>query len=178
MASNEELVVDIKDDNDNVTQGKLFYIAFTKADRTKRAITAWAVCWGLAILSIPIILAHYILIPAFLIAGPIIARSRLKQPQEMITVDGECPHHKGPFSLKMEKTDTLPKWAYCPVCDKGLHIAESTTADALTTPEETTAATNENSESQDTVETTDAAQNNANVSENDLEAQQKTEKTT
>lgn len=124
MATKEEMAVSIKDDNNNVTSGTLFYTAFTKADRTKRAITIWVLCWLGAVVSIPIILIHYILIPAFLIAGPVMARSRLKQASEMEKVDGHCPHHDGPFTLKMEKTDVLPKWAYCPVCDKGIQIIE------------------------------------------------------
>jgi len=126
MASKEELAVDIKDDSNNITSGTLFFTSFNKSDRTKRAVTIWIVCWVLAVLSIPIILAHYILIPAFLIAGPILARARIKQTTEMEKVEGQCPHHNGPFTLKMEKTDLLPKWAYCPECDKGIQIIEKT----------------------------------------------------
>jgi len=128
MATKEELAVDIKDDSNNITSGTLYFTSFTKPDRTKRAIIIWAICWGLAILSAPIILAHYILVPAFLIAGPIMAYFRLKQTTEMEKVDGHCPHHDGPFSLKIEKTDTLPKWAYCPECNKGIQILEKTAA--------------------------------------------------
>jgi len=124
MATKEEQAVEIKDDSNNVSQGTLYFTSFTKADRTSRAIKIWIICWVLAILSIPIILAHYILIPAFLIAGPVMARSRLKQATEMEKVDGHCPHHDGEFTLKMEKTDLLPKWAYCPECDKGIQILE------------------------------------------------------
>lgn len=126
MATKEQLAVEIKDDNNNTEDGTLYFTSFTKADRTKRAITIWVICWVLAVLSIPIILAHYILIPAFLIAGPVMARSRLKQEAEMEKVEGTCPHHHGPFTLKMEKTDVLPKWAYCPECDKGIQIIEKT----------------------------------------------------
>ena len=124
MATKEEVAVDIKDDSNNVSAGTLFFTSFNKADRTKRAITIWVLCWIGAVVSIPIILIHYILIPAFLIAGPVLARSRLKQTIEMEKVDGHCPHHDGPFSLKMEKTDSLPKWAYCPECDKGIQILD------------------------------------------------------
>ena len=124
MATKQETTVVIKDDSNNVTAGTLYSTSFTKADRTKRAITIWVICWVLAVLSIPIILAHYILIPAFLIAGPVMARARLKQVAEMEKVEGLCPHHNGPFTLKMEKTDILPKWAYCPECDKGIQILE------------------------------------------------------
>jgi len=126
MATKEEQAVVIKDDSNNLSDGTLFFTAFTKADRTARAIKIWVICWILAIVSIPIILAHYILVPGFLIAGPLMARSRLKQIAEMEKVEGECPHHHGPFTLKMEKTDVLPKWAYCPECDKGIQIIEKT----------------------------------------------------
>ncbi len=126
MTGKEEIEVDIKNDSNNITVGTLFFTSFTKAERTKRAIIIWVGCWVAAVISIPIILLHYVLIPAFLIAGPIMARSRLKQTVEMEKVEGHCPNHSGPFSLKMEKTDTLPKWAYCPVCDKGIQILNKT----------------------------------------------------
>ncbi len=126
MATKEEMAIGIKDDSNNMTSGTLYYTAFNKADRTKRAITIWVLCWVGAVVSIPIILLHYILIPAFIIAGPVMARSKLKQTVEMEKVEGHCPHHDGPFSLKMEKTDNLPKWAYCPVCDKSIQIVEKT----------------------------------------------------
>lgn len=124
MATKEEVAVEIKDDSNKVTAGTLYFTSFNKADRTRRAITIWVLCWVGAVVSIPIILIHYILIPAFLIAGPVLARAKLKQSIEMEKVEGHCPHHDGPFSLKMEKTDTLPKWAYCPECDKGIQIID------------------------------------------------------
>jgi len=122
MASKEQLAIDIVNDDDEKRSGILFYTAFTPSDRTRRAIIALVGCWLGAVISIPIILAHYILIPAFLIAGPILARARLKQQDAKEKVEGECPHHNGQFSLKLEATDTLPKWIYCPECDKGLQI--------------------------------------------------------
>ena len=124
MASQQEMTVQFKTDEGVTRQGTLFYTAYTPSDRTRRAIIALVVCWLLAVASIPIILAHYILIPAFLIAGPVMARSRFKQQDSKEKVEGECPHHNGPFTLKLETTDVLPKWVYCPECDKGLQILE------------------------------------------------------
>jgi len=124
MASKEQLAVDIQDDDKNSAEGTLFYTAFTAADRTTRAVTILLICWVLAGVTLFIPIAHFFLVPAFLIAGPIMAFSRYKQQDAKEHVEGTCPRHKGSFSLKFEATDKLPKWAYCPECDGSIQILE------------------------------------------------------
>ena len=124
MASKETLAIEIQDDNDNSAQGVLHFTAFNPADRTSRAIIMLVVCWLLAGVTVFIPIAHFFLVPAFFIAGPIMAFSRYKQTDAKETVEGECPRHKGDFTLKLEATDKLPKWTYCPECDGAIQLVE------------------------------------------------------
>jgi len=127
MASKETLTIDIQDDNNNSAEGTMNYTAFNPADRTTRAITILAICWVLAGVTLFIPIAHFFLVPAFLIAGPVMAYSRYKQTDAKENVEGECPRHNGHFTLKLEATDKLPKWAYCPECDGAIQLVTKKT---------------------------------------------------
>ena len=124
MASKETLIIDIEDDNNNSSHGTLHYTAFNPADRLTRAVTILAICWVLAVITAFIPIAHFFLVPAFFIAGPVMAISRYKQADEKSNVEGECPRHNGPFTIKLEATDKLPKWTYCPECDGAIQFVE------------------------------------------------------
>lgn len=124
MASKQELNIDIQDDNNNSADGTLYFTAYNPADRTTRAITALIVCWVIAGVTVFIPIAHFFLVPAFLIAGPIVGFSRYKQQDSKDRVEGTCPRHNGQITVKLENTDKLPKWTYCPECDGGIQFVE------------------------------------------------------
>ena len=127
MASKQEQLIDIQDDNGNSQTGTMFYTAFSAADRTTRAVTAQVICWILAGITLFIPIAHFFLVPAFLIAGPVMAFSRYKQTNAKEKVEGTCPRHNGQFTINLETTDTLPKWTYCPECDGAIQFVEKQT---------------------------------------------------
>lgn len=127
MASNTQLAVIIKDDEGNQKDGTMYYTVFSSADRTKRAIIALVTCWVIAAISILIPIAHFFLVPGFFIAGPILAYSRLKMSESKEKVLGTCPRHNGEITIKLENTDTIPKYTYCPECDGAIQIVEKTT---------------------------------------------------
>ncbi len=126
MAAKQELVIEIQDDNNNTADGTLYFTAYNPADRTTRAITALVVCWVIAAVTVFIPIAHFVLVPAFFIAGPIVAFSRFRQQDSKEKVEGTCPRHNGPITVPMENTDTLPKWTYCPECDGAIQFVEKT----------------------------------------------------
>ena len=128
MASKQEMIIEIQDDNDNKADGKLFYTAYNPADRTTRAVTALIVCWVIAAVTLFIPIAHFFLVPAFLIAGPIVAFSRYRQEDSKEKVEGTCPRHNGEISVSMENTDKLPKWTYCPECNGAIQFVEKSNA--------------------------------------------------
>ena len=95
---------------------------FSQRERVKRALIAWAGFWLLAALSVPILVAHWILVPAFLVAGPWVGWRRLNTLSVPDKVTGTCPAHQGEFMLELEPDERLPLWKPCPGCGAPLHL--------------------------------------------------------
>jgi len=132
MASKEKTQVVLKSD-EGTTNGILYYTAYTGNDRTKRAVMTWLGCWLLAVITVFIPIAHFVLVPAFLIAGPIVGLSRYRQTDSKEKVVGMCPKHNAETTINLEATDKLPKWAYCPECNQSLQLSESAFTEQQTT---------------------------------------------
>lgn len=127
MASNTQVTIFIKDDEGNQKEGTMYSTVFSATDRVKRSIGALLGCWAIAAISIPIPVAHLVLVPCFFIAGPILAFFRLRMGESKEKVLGICPRHDGEINIKLENTDTLPKYTYCPECDGAIQLVEKNT---------------------------------------------------
>ena len=124
MAVEEQTTVSLSAAGRDDTLGQLHFTHYDRSDRMKRALIGLLGSWLLAALSIPIVLAHWLLVPAFTIAGPILFYKRLHQDVSLRKVDGPCPICREAFSLALEATDKLPKWDYCPHCNGSVQIGE------------------------------------------------------
>jgi hypothetical protein len=62
-----------------------------KRARIRRAIAAWACCWGAAIAAAFVVVLHWVLVPLLVIAGPIMALSQLTNRVTVLEVEGPCP---------------------------------------------------------------------------------------
>lgn len=124
MSAKETRAVYVRDDKGNGSEGVLHFTSYTPADRTKRAITAWVVCWVAAFLTFFIPIAHFFLVPAFLIAGPMMFYSRSRQVEALEKMLSVCPRCEKDLALEMETNDKLPKWTYCPACDGAIEVTE------------------------------------------------------
>jgi hypothetical protein len=115
---------------DATGEGVLHLQAFDTKERKIRAAKTWALMWLFAVLSLPIIIAHFVLVPGFLIAGPVLAVRRYRVTEVPDHVSGLCPSGKEDFTLKLEASDHLPMWSYCPVCNSSLQLLEKEGAGA------------------------------------------------
>lgn len=109
---------------DATGEGVLHLQTFDAKDRKVRAAKIWAMMWLFAVLSLPIIIAHFVLVPGFLIAGPVMAIRRYRVTEVPDHVSGKCPANKEDFTLKLESSDHLPMWSYCPVCNSSLQLLD------------------------------------------------------
>jgi len=109
-------------DGEQTTDAILYSLEFDQRELTKRALTRLGLCWLASIGSLPIIFAHWVLVPGFFIAGPIMAMTAYKMKLMPDHADGDCPVCKETISLKLEPKDTLPKWTYCPSCKKSVQV--------------------------------------------------------
>lgn len=124
MAISETTPVTIKDNDSKAREGEMLTTQFEQGDRVKRALLKLGLFWLLAAGSIPIIFAHWVLVPGFFIAGPFMAIRAYKVTQQSEQVSGVCPACEVNVSIKLEADDELPKWTYCPACNAPLHITQ------------------------------------------------------
>jgi hypothetical protein len=91
----------------------------------KRALLRLAACWAAAGVTLFIPLAHFVLVPGFLIAGPVMAVGAYRTEWARNHATGHCPACQADITLALEAKDTLPKWTYCPACNVPLQIIET-----------------------------------------------------
>ena len=118
----ENLPIRIQPNDGPSTAGVLYVANFDNQERLKRAAIMWGSCWLFAVLSVPVIIAHWILVPGFLLAGPIMGLRRYKVVSAIERVDGICPVCKASVIVPMEADDTLPKRTYCPKCSGPIQL--------------------------------------------------------
>jgi hypothetical protein len=122
-----EPVVFKNSSGDQATDAQLHITQFDNKDCTLRAFKRLGLFWLLALASIPIIFAHWVLVPGFFIAGPIAAVMAYKVKEVQDKASGVCPECRELIDVKMEPKELLPKWTYCPKCNQSLHICKPLT---------------------------------------------------
>lgn len=109
------------------TQGSFHYVEYDNNDRMKRAAMAWVISWALALASIPLIIAHWVLVPGFLIAGPFMARRYYRIERSARKVTGPCPVCGQECDIKLEGNESLPLWSYCNPSRDPVQVQAATT---------------------------------------------------
>ena len=108
--------------NEKSTDAELQITQYNDQDRLKRALLKLGLFWLLAVGSIPIIFAHWVLVPGFFIAGPFMAIAAYKTSEVRDHARGVCPTCEEQIQVKFDTNDVVPRWTYCPKCNKSLHI--------------------------------------------------------
>ncbi len=136
MSSIKHSAILFTDNDGSTTAGKLQTTYYTGDDRLKRAAMKLGLFWLLSAASLPIIFAHWVLVPGFFLAGPWMAYRTYHSTFTHNHSEGVCPVCKQDIEIKMEAHETLPKWTYCPACNTPLHITEAcdTVGESPTTP--------------------------------------------
>ncbi len=98
---------------------------YSPRERAVRAAKAWFVCWLLALLSMPIIGLHWLLVPGFTIAGVVLGLRRYRTQEASSALNGECAMCGKDFTLALEQNEHAPLWKYCPHCQAALHVTAS-----------------------------------------------------
>ncbi|HHH36775.1 MAG TPA: hypothetical protein ENK48_08130 [Gammaproteobacteria bacterium] len=124
MAERQSRPIRISNSNGQHTEGTLNYSVYTPRERMLRGAKALGICWGLAVLSIPLIGAHWVLVPGFLIAGPVVGYRRYHSTESMESAVGECPTCHQQVTIPLEAGDRLPKWTYCPANNDPIQLTE------------------------------------------------------
>ena len=99
-------------------------------ERLARTAAALGVCWGLALVSLFIPLAHFILVPTFFIAGIAVAGARAREVTRLLGVHGVCPRCGQAQDFEAGGRFTPSRSLDCPKC----HTTLTLTADPGATP--------------------------------------------
>lgn len=89
--------------------------------RLLRAAKRWGALWALAIVSVVVPVAHFILVPGFLIAGPISAFARYRQKSGVVAGEGPCPSCGVSLTIGA-RADSWPFVEHCPSCHSSVWI--------------------------------------------------------
>jgi len=122
MPTTQATPVTIRDNDNQTRPGVLNTRHFDQGDSLKRALMKLGLFWLLAVGSLPIIFAHWVLVPGFFIAGPFMAYRAYKVKSTPINIQGACPVCEKEVDIKLDAKDELPKWTYCPHCNAPLNI--------------------------------------------------------
>ncbi|NOZ52697.1 MAG: hypothetical protein GXP08_06065 [Gammaproteobacteria bacterium] len=104
------------------TEAELYISIYNEKERLKRAMMRLGLFWLLSLGSIPIIFAHWVLVPGFFIAGPIAAIMTYRVKQATNHASGRCPCCEQQVVINLEPKDSIPSWTYCPQCKQSIHL--------------------------------------------------------
>jgi len=122
MPSSKTDLIGILSDEKGAELGTLHSLVYSSGERTGRALKMLAIAWLLAGITLFIPIAHFFLVPIFVIAGPVMAWSRYRAEVVPEKVTGICPECGEEITIDLDPSDKLPKWSYCPKCNKSLHL--------------------------------------------------------
>jgi hypothetical protein len=94
-----------------------------KRARTGRALKALGACWGLAVVSVIVPIAHFVLVPGFLVLGIVLALQRGREAASVRAVEGHCPRCNAERTFIASGALRAEMRAQCPVCRNELSLA-------------------------------------------------------
>jgi len=94
--------------------GEVYLENWNQKQRTRRALKALGIAWGLAVIGVLIPLVHLILVPSLLIAGPIAAYIVYQNESSVLGGISQCRQCLAPFEI----VKSANHWPLKDVCSK------------------------------------------------------------
>src|SRR5688572_19190049 len=85
--------------NEKAGPGILRVHVWSPAERRKRALKVLGICWGAALVSVIMPLVHFVLVPGFLVLGPVAAFFVFAQEAQIQGCESSCPSCGQPLYL-------------------------------------------------------------------------------
>jgi len=92
------------------------------AERLRRTAAGFGLCAGLALISLFIPVAHFILVPTFVGAAVVVAVARAREDTRLLGVHGVCPRCATAQEFKGGGRFTLTRSLDCPKCHANLTL--------------------------------------------------------
>jgi len=108
--------------NNNINPAEMHLLTFSVQEQKVRAIKTLLLFWAIATVCVLIPIAHFILVPGFLIGGIVAAKRRWDKSEEGIDACGVCPDCENTICINLDKNAELPQWHSCPECGDILEL--------------------------------------------------------
>ena len=105
------------------TQGTVTVQEFSKDERVRRALRGLGEWWGIALLSVFIPVAHFILVPSFLLYGLWQFVQGLGTSSLATDAHGVCPDCHTEQTLELATRWRVPQPVTCRSCHRGLRLS-------------------------------------------------------
>jgi hypothetical protein len=117
------LEVSLKGFGASPTPAQVVVESLSTGDRLRRAGIALLGGAALAVIALPIPLVHFVLVPAALLIGLVVAAMRLSQREIIRSAEGSCPYCGTPQRLGLAgRVFRLPREVFCDHCRRPLDL--------------------------------------------------------
>lgn len=106
----------------NPTRGTVTIREFNREQRMRRALEGLGKWWGVALLSVFIPVAHFVLVPSFLLYGMWQLFQRLGTAELATDAHGTCPDCGTDQTLELAPRWRAPQPVTCKQCHRGLRL--------------------------------------------------------
>lgn len=103
-------------------QGSVTVIAYDRPSRWRRALRALGKWWAVALLSVLIPVAHFLLVPSFFLYGLFQFSQRLGAVEVPHDPRGTCPDCGADQPLELAARWRVPQLVTCRECHRGLRL--------------------------------------------------------
>ena len=118
----EPLVVEVTARDTQSGSATVYRQTLNRSQRRARAVKGLLICWGLALLSLPILFFHFFLVPMFLVAGLVLFALRMREEHLVLGAVVTCPAC-GEASKLGRQAEEWPLGMSCGPCGKQLELA-------------------------------------------------------
>jgi hypothetical protein len=109
--------------SDQRTEATIRIRSYDRAGRVKRAISGLLAWWGAAVVSVFIPVAHFFLVPGFLLFGLVTFVRRLKTPDLVVAAHGTCPDCGAAQDLDILGAWDASRDVICRECHRPLRLS-------------------------------------------------------
>jgi len=100
----------------------------TRPQRLGRALAGLGMCWALALGGLFIPVAHFILVPTFVVAGIVVAIKRAREDRRLLLLRGACPRCGAAQEFKPGGRFATGRSVDCPKCHGTLTLVTGETS--------------------------------------------------
>ncbi|RMH60368.1 MAG: hypothetical protein D6678_05870 [Zetaproteobacteria bacterium] len=124
MAKEQEKIITVRAGSGASAEGRMFTRLYEDGERTMRAAKALGMYWLIALLCVLIPVAHFVLVPGFLVAGVVAAKRKKDMAEEGLHAQCVCPACGKDVRIDLEHSADIPQWRKCPECSTGLELVQ------------------------------------------------------